>query len=79
MRRFLVDLGTVALDLFRVLVVTVAALTAVLLAGMAVQATAGATAALYVINEGLAATFVGLILWLTFVGRRRYDRAGGRR
>ncbi|MFJ8966091.1 hypothetical protein ACIRG5_42545 [Lentzea sp. NPDC102401] len=74
MRRFLIDLGTVARDLLRVMAITVLALTVVLVSGMAVHIGAGPEASLYVINEGLVAVALGLLGWLTIVGRHRYER-----
>lgn len=79
MRRFLVDLGTVARDLLAVLAVTVLALTTVLVAGMAAHIAAGPAASMFVINEGLTAVALALLGWLMVFGRHRYDRAGERR
>lgn len=80
MRRLLADLLVVLGDMLAVLAVTAGALTAVLVGGMAAHIVGGPTAAMVFINEGLVCVVLGLLGWLTFVGRHRYQPGrGGRR
>lgn len=78
--RWLVDLGVVLADLLTVVAVTATALTVVLVGGMAVHITAGPLAGALFVNEGLVLVVLGLLGWLIFFGRHRYEPSrGGRR
>lgn len=79
MPRWLVDIGVVLADLLTVVAITAAALTAVLVAGMAVHIKAGPLAGALVVNEGLVLVALSLLVWLIFFGCHRYEPSRGGR